>query len=222
MSSVAVTRTNVSFAEMMAELILLRHHGYGEGESADDDESRAFEAEVLSRNRNWQPGTIPKVPAGYPDGRSFRGRAGVFSPSPRVMAAPAARPRERRFRRSQSSTARGDPDPEPEPPRGGASCGCGCGRQLPPPAATGRPRRFYDEACRQRNHRAGHERPPVVAPAVDNPPVTKQGSSGRLPAISRRELSDRVARARIAREDAESEAINERIRAEFAREATRR
>jgi hypothetical protein len=61
--------TLVSPAEMVAELHLLGLHGYGEpGEPVGDEESRQFFAEVERLNPDWQPGQIPKVPAGYEHG----------------------------------------------------------------------------------------------------------------------------------------------------------
>lgn len=63
------TETTVSFAEMIAEMQLLRETGYGEGESGNDPESQAFAAEVRRLNANWEPGEIPRVPAGYEERR---------------------------------------------------------------------------------------------------------------------------------------------------------
>jgi hypothetical protein len=64
--------TILSGAEVVADMMLLRLHGYADGEPSDDEESREYEAEVERLNPDWQPGQIPKVPAGYADGRWLR------------------------------------------------------------------------------------------------------------------------------------------------------
>lgn len=61
-----------SGAEMLAEFHLLALRGYGEVEIGDDEESQDFAAEIERLNPDWQPGEIPKVPAGCQDGAALR------------------------------------------------------------------------------------------------------------------------------------------------------
>jgi hypothetical protein len=90
------------------------------------------------------------------------------------------------------------------------TCACGCGRSFEVPAM-GRPRKFFDGACRVRDWRASS------APEADA--VTKVETLYRpQTAAEWNELRRRVARAEAARDEAGAERVNARIRAEFAAE----
>jgi hypothetical protein len=145
------------------------------------------------------------------------------APSKPAPIQASARARAPRSRRTRTTARRGPPsgdDPsKPDPPLGGL-CQCGCGRRLPV-AATGRPRRYYEDACRVRAWRSKHrpQAPAEWQTPADTTPVTKLSGPGRkLTASEWDELRRRVARAQAAREEAESEAINARIRAQFEAE----
>jgi hypothetical protein len=94
---------------------------------------------------------------------------------------------------------------------GTRSCVCGCGRCFQV-SGMGRPRKFFDGACRIRAWRANSA--PLAAG------VTKVQTPYRpQTAAEWNELDRLVARAQAEREEAESERLTARIRAEFEGEA---
>jgi hypothetical protein len=101
--------TQVSFEQMMAELLLLSDQGYGDARPADDPRSRRFAARVRRINKGWQPGTIPRVPA-------FRRAITVVARPRKILARRASRGVRRTSSRARSP-GRLDPD-EPAPALG--------------------------------------------------------------------------------------------------------
>jgi hypothetical protein len=104
-----------SFAEASAEIQLLGEAGYCHIEIGDDEESQAFAADVRRLNPDWQPGEIPKVPAGYPDGRALCAPVATRPVGRVQVAARAPRRGSVRSVRSGRSRARAPDDSEPSP-----------------------------------------------------------------------------------------------------------
>jgi hypothetical protein len=100
---------------MIAEIMLLTDAGYAKGEVGDDDESQEFARDVRRLNRNWRPGQIPRVPAGYQNGIAWRqspGRERRPAP-PRAQRGRAPRSATRRTRRAGVSRD-GPASPSPD------------------------------------------------------------------------------------------------------------
>ena len=146
-----------------------------------------------------------------PEIRRLLAEVNPSKPAPIQASARARAPRSRRTRTiARRGPPSGDDPSKPGPPLGGL-CQCGCGRRLPV-ATTGRPRRFYDVACRVRVWRSRLDVSPPKTPELNLSHVTK------LNAQDQAVLRDHIARIRLERQERDDEATNARIRAEWGAE----
>jgi predicted nucleic acid-binding Zn ribbon protein len=139
-----------SFAEWMAECLLLGERGHGNARPGDDEESQKFAADVRELNHDWQPGQIPHVPRGYPSipDELRRPRRDGRQLAPVVVHTSKRRehphPRERRAGRAHSTRA--GPSDDPPLDRACEVCGASLAEKY------GNARTCGDR-CRQRLHR---------------------------------------------------------------------